>query len=671
MNDGQSVTPVSESNALVNAVARVAALMPLPALLLKAFLGVEGANANSPDGVLQVTAVTRPDVIGRISRALKLAALNQTDDPALSEADLNARFAQAYVDKNLVVQVMAGAQYIQEQLNQFNGFVALAGLAYNAGPEKARAVISDFGADPLTTALQYHKSIGTGLDQVTVQAGISQTDPSTGKQWVRYPVIANDSGKEIFQYLYMRQVPGRNYGILDFIYHPTLLALFNLYQNDVAPADDTHNQALVVLDGQFVQKAPDAPRAYFQTAPLSQRDPQWKDVTLGFGDSTSTIGAYGCTLTCLTMVANGMGCDETPATLNTKLKALGQGVGYTGSTGNLMVFGALSKIYPSIALTNFVRCRDVLAPMADVDAALDAGRPVVVEVDYSPSPGLQNHWVLIYARQAGDYLIHDPWPVPVEASASLVQRYGFAGTPAQIITSALFYTNQASAALPAYTVVVDDDQEIVDAGGLALRDAPLTGAVQMRLAPGTVLQLAEPLSSALRKLGQFGQWLTVKTSDGKTGSVAAWLVHASSSWVTAGSSGNESPLPVDTTASAGADAGVIQPPLLEPGAVTSMMVRVVDTTDVARVGGLALRSSPVSGAIKARLPAGTLLYAGEPAVQALQKIGKANQWLSVTTAAGVQGYVAGWYVEAVPTPALPETGSAKFATRGRPSRSKS
>jgi hypothetical protein len=85
-----------------------------------------------------------------------------------------------------------------------------------------------------------------------------------------------------------------------------------------------------------------------------------------------------------------------------------------------------------------------------------------------------------------------------------------------------------------------------------------------------------------------------------------------------------------------------------------MLVRVADTPDVARAGGLALRSGPVNGTIKARLPAGTLLYAGEPASQALRKVGRPNQWLSVMTAAGVQGYVAGWYVEAVPLPALPD-----------------
>jgi len=300
--------------------------------------------------------------------------------------------------------------------------------------------------------------------------------------------------------------------------------------------------------------------------------------------------------------------------------------------------------------------------MADVDAALDAGRPVVVEVDYSSSPGLQNHWVLIYARQAGDYLIHDPWPIPVEASASLVQRYGFAGSPAQIITSAVFYAGQAPMTLQSFSVVVDSDQDIANAGGLALRDAPLTGAVQMRIPPGATLQVLEPISSAMRKLGQFGQWLTVRTSDGHTGSVAAWLVHASAVASTPVVSGSDGQAPSTGATNDSGLAGVVQPPLLDPGALTSVMVRVVDTSDIARVGGLALRSAPVNGAIKARLPAGTLLYAGEPAAQALQKVGKANQWLSVTTAAGVQGYVAGWYVEAMPLPALPETMTSKLAT---------
>ena len=665
MNNDPSITPVTESTALLEAVARVAPLMQVPALLLKAFLAVEGANPNSPDGVLQVTAGTRPGVISHIARSLKLAALGLNEDPTLSDDALNTRFAQAYVDKNLVVQVMTGAQYIHTQLDQFNGFVALAGLAYNAGPGRARAVIGDFGGDPLTTALQYHKHIGTGIDQVTVQPGITSTDAATGAQWVRYPVIANDSGKEIFQYLYMRQVPKRNYGLLDFIFRPTLLALFNLYQNDVPPGEDDSKRALIVLNGQFLLEETGSPQAYFNTAPLSQRDPQWKDITLGFGDGSSTLGAYGCTLTCLTMVANGLGFNETPATLNEKLKALGQGAGYTGGTGNLIVFSGLAAALPGIQFANFVRCRDVPAPIADIDAALDAGNPVAVEVDFSPSPGLQNHWVLLYARQNGDYLMHDPWPVPVEASASLAQRYGFVGGPAQIITTAVFYIGKNPNTPQSYRVVVNADQDIADAGGLALRDAPLNGNVQLRLPPGTTLQITEPISSAWQKLGQLGQWLSVKTSDGRTGSVAAWLVHVESpapATVSEGGTPSTPSTPPTPLPDAVADpslTGVTQPPLLDPAALTTIMVRVVDNADIARAGGLALREAPATGVIKARLPAGTLLYVREPAPQALPKVGQMGKWLNVATAAGVQGSVASWYLEVVSTPTIRETMAAK------------
>ena len=60
----------------------------------------------------------------------------------------------------------------------------------------------------------------------------------------------------------------------------------------------------------------------FQVQPFSQRDPRWKDNLLGT-DNSSTIGSYGCLLTCLTMVADAFGASETPATLNNKMKAAG------------------------------------------------------------------------------------------------------------------------------------------------------------------------------------------------------------------------------------------------------------------------------------------------------------------------------------------------------------
>ncbi|MFC1465363.1 MAG: C39 family peptidase [Candidatus Brachytrichaceae bacterium NZ_4S206] len=521
--------------ALIEAANRAAGLLGLPTLLLKAFMAVEGANPDARDGVLQVTPATRASVISRMPRALKLTALDLSDDPAMGDADLNARFAQAFEQKHLLVQTLTGGWYVKEQLDRFNGYVALAGLAYNAGPGRARREVEEkWGGDLLRAALQYHKRIGARSDEVTVQPGIPTVDTATGVQWIRFPVTANDTGLEIFQYLYLRQVPKRNFGLLDFIFRPTLLDRLGLFDDDAPPGEDRPDRALIVVNGRF-EFAPTItqPVTMFNTLPLSQRDPRWKDILLGFTDEGRTIGSDGCTLTCLTMLANGFGFQETPATLNDKLKALGPNQGFFGA---LIAWFGVPRVLPGLKLNKLVECRRVPAPMAEIDAALDAGKPVVVELDMSPSPGFQNHWVLIYARQGNDYLIHDPWPWPPEQSASLTQRYGFAGSPAQIITYCAFYDNPnfrppdgpPQPEEKTTVIVVNDVPDIHAVGGLALRDRPSAIGTQIlqRLPAGTTLTLLEPVESARQKVGVYNQWLNVAAPDGTRGWVAAWYVHA-------------------------------------------------------------------------------------------------------------------------------------------------
>ncbi len=239
--------------ALIDATHRAAALLGLPPLLLKAFMGVEGANVNSRDGVLQVIPSTRPGVINKLPRATKLAALGlQANDP-MADADLNTRIAQAFESKNLLVQVLVGGQYVAEQLARFGGHIALAGLAYNAGPGRALREVNDvWGGDMLRAALQYHKTIGTGGQQVTVQPGIPQVDAATGAKWTRFPVTANDSGKEIFQYLYLRQVPGRNFGLLDYTFRPALLDSVGLFDGDTPPGEDRPDAAIFANGSQLM-----------------------------------------------------------------------------------------------------------------------------------------------------------------------------------------------------------------------------------------------------------------------------------------------------------------------------------------------------------------------------------------------------------------------------------
>lgn len=247
----RDITPAADTRALPDATSQAAALLNLPPLLLKAFMGVEGANADDRDGVLQVTPGTRSGVIARLDRRLKLQALGLAAGDAMAEADLNARFGQAFVQKNLLAQVLTGGQYIREQLNRFGNYVALAGLAYNAGPGGAQRVINQFGGDAYLAAWQYHKHIGAATGDVTVQPGVDSIDTATGAHWTRYPVTANDTGIELFQYLYLRQVPRRNYGLLDFIFRPPLLAGYRLYESEPPPGDDDGRRVLVVENGQF------------------------------------------------------------------------------------------------------------------------------------------------------------------------------------------------------------------------------------------------------------------------------------------------------------------------------------------------------------------------------------------------------------------------------------
>src|ERR1700690_3100751 len=164
----------------------------------------------------------------------------------------------------------------------------------------------------------------------------------------------------------------------------------------------------------------------FNLVRYSQQDPQWKDSKIGLGPDT--IGYIGCALTSLAMYASSWGFTETPATLNQKLYANG---GITSD--ELLVWGGISKLYPQIQSTGLTICNGN-APIAQINASLAAGQPVIVEVVYSPDPGLQTHWVLVYAQQGDDYLIQDPYPFPPETnSVTLMTRF----SQGQPLTSAI------------------------------------------------------------------------------------------------------------------------------------------------------------------------------------------------------------------------------------------
>jgi len=254
---------------------------------------------------------------------------------------------------------------------------------------------------------------------------------------------------------------------------------------------------------------------------LSQRDPSWKDINLGF-DPKVTIGTAGAPLTCLTMLVNGYGYTETPGTLNDKLKSLGPGNGFIGP---LIVWGGLPQLFNKIKYKNIILCPDHNAPIAEIDASLAEGEPVLVELDRSLAEGKQNHWVVLVARQGDDYLMTDPWPYPPDnKDTPFNPRYGFFRKPQAFITAVVCYGPKGKVPVPIEIKIYVEVKRSV-AIGLRLRSQPNSSSEVLAVEPaGTRLGVLEPEEIALAKIGVFNQWLWVRDPAGREGYIAAWYV---------------------------------------------------------------------------------------------------------------------------------------------------
>ncbi len=352
--------------------------------------------------------------------------------------------------------------------------------------------------------------------------------------------------------------------------------------------------------------------------PLSQMDPRWKNKALGF--DTSTIGSYGCLMTSMTMVANYYGFNETPDTVNEKMKAA------KGYQGALIIPAVLPAALPGMIYRNFINCENSAAPMTEIDAYLAQGKPVIIEVDYAPDPGLQNHWIVLYEKRGNDYLLRDPYPYPVVTTdiTLLTSRYKFGGTPTQIIKGVVFLDANkapeqppkpdtgARASFPVYAI----------ADGLALRSNTVVADYTLikRMAMGTKLTVLEADQAAKPKVGVLNQWLPVMDpADGVQGFTAAWYV---------------------SLTAPGAPVAPPKPP--QPGKPQNLIVK---TT----AEGVALRSKPeISDAtLVKRVPVNTQLICTETYDAAAAKVGVVYEWLPVKDVTNCQYYVAAWYVQAV------------------------
>src|SRR5512139_309754 len=160
----------------------------------------------------------------------------------------------------------------------------------------------------------------------------------------------------------------------------------------------------------------------FKTQNLYQNDEKWKNTKLG--NSNETIGGWGCLLTSATMMLNGIGYNETPESVNDKMKKAG------GFQGALFIPSVMPMIWPNVVYRDMQPCESSPAPIAQIDAAVAAGRPVILQVDWNKQVGIQTHFVLVKDKKGNDYVLYDPYKYAgdgPEKEVLLTQRYKYNG----------------------------------------------------------------------------------------------------------------------------------------------------------------------------------------------------------------------------------------------------
>jgi hypothetical protein len=360
----------------------------------------------------------------------------------------------------------------------------------------------------------------------------------------------------------------------------------------------------------------------------SQTDPAWKAKLLGF-DKSSTIGNFGCLLTSVSMLASGYGFSETPDTLNEKLKKV---VGFSAGTA-FMIPGALPAVLPGLRYVTYANCSGAPAPLAEIDGWLARGKPVVIEVDWSPQSGVQTHYMLVYGKQEDDYLVYDPYPFPVDKGKITLKNSKYAQIAntkelAKLITGVMYFDGPGAAVPPPPPPKLDKGvyasfPVYATADELAIRSQMLVAdnTLMKRVPMNTEMKVLEADATANPKIGQQNQWIPVKLTDGTEGYTAAWLV--------AKAKNANAPAPGTPPAAIAVpkDAPVVK----------------------ASVDGLKLRSKPdtTDATILKVLPVGAELKVLEPATDVKRKVGTMYEWLKVADVQNNQGVVAAWYVSIV------------------------
>jgi len=375
----------------------------------------------------------------------------------------------------------------------------------------------------------------------------------------------------------------------------------------------------------------------FKTQNLYQNDEKWKRTSLG--NSTETIGGWGCLLTSVTMMLNGIGYNETPETVNEKMKSVG------GFQGAFFIPSVLPYVWPNCAYRDMQPCENSPAPTAQIDAAVAAGKPVILQVDWNKQAGIQTHFVLVKEKKGDDYSLYDPYKYGgdnPDKEVLLTARYKYNGASPETEISAVLWFDSYSAAPPEPTKVtklpLPADKYVLYAAedDLALRAEPnLGGYLWKRMVAGTELICLEPKATAKVKLGQQGKWIQVQDPKGDQGYVAAWYVSETKGQPAIPSTPGLAAATATIPATKTVTVPITPARPLPPGALAFLPTE-----------ELSFRTQPVVApeTLIRRIPVTEQIVSVEPANQVIPKVGVVGQWLKVRDVSNKDGFVAAWYV---------------------------
>lgn len=130
-----------------------------------------------------------------------------------------------------------------------------------------------------------------------------------------------------------------------------------------------------------------------------QGDPEWGSD--GIGDSSTSMAAAGCLISCVASSMTEMGLETTPDELNGAL------TGVDGFEGDILLWYKLNEAYPEIDYSH-----SRIFSSGTIQRDLEAGKLPIVKVYYKGG-GVQ-HWLLVLGAENGEFMVMDPMNAELE-----------------------------------------------------------------------------------------------------------------------------------------------------------------------------------------------------------------------------------------------------------------